>query len=81
MTTTEAPSPRAIVDQLDRTGSCARPVRIVSFREGYPEDDRVMLLPCKDRRAAVCPACSHTPWRQQLPICSSSSQQRHSCRL
>lgn len=60
MTTTEALSPRGIVDQLDRTGSCARPVRIVSFREGYPEDDRVMLLPCKDRRAAVCPACSHT---------------------
>lgn len=51
---------RAMVDQLDRTGSCARPVRIVTFREGHPDEDRVMLLPCKDRRSAVCPACSHT---------------------
>jgi hypothetical protein len=52
--------PQEALDQLERTGSCARPVRIAVFREDRPDDDRVMLLPCKDRRASVCPACSHT---------------------
>jgi uncharacterized Zn-finger protein len=46
--------------ELDRVGSCARPVRIAVIREGAPQDDRVILVTCKDRRAVVCPACSHT---------------------
>jgi len=59
-TSGEVAAARNMLAQLDRTGSCARPVRIVAFREGHPDEDQVMLLPCKDRRSAVCPACSHT---------------------
>ena len=46
--------------EIDRVGSCARPIRIAAIREGAPEDDRFLMVTCKDRRSSVCPACSHT---------------------
>lgn len=46
--------------ELDRAGSCARPIRIAAVNVGEPGEDRVVLVTCKDRRASVCPACSHT---------------------
>ena len=51
---------RRQLSELDRAGSCAHPIRIAAVREGSPEQDRLLLVSCKDRRASVCPACSHT---------------------
>jgi hypothetical protein len=51
---------RRALDELARAGSCAHPIRIAVVREGVPDEDRVMLVACKDRRAALCPACAHT---------------------
>jgi hypothetical protein len=51
---------RRALDELSRAGSCAHPIRIAVVREGAPAEDRIMLVACKDRRAAVCPACAHT---------------------
>jgi hypothetical protein len=51
---------RRALEELSRAGSCAHPIRIAVLREGAPAEDRIMLVACKDRRAAVCPACAHT---------------------
>ena len=59
MTTQRERMHNQLVD-LDRAGSCARPIRIAAIREGAPEADRLLLVACKDRRSSVCPACSHT---------------------
>jgi hypothetical protein len=58
----EAGSERArrALEEISRAGSCAHPIRIAVLREGVPAEDHVILVACKDRRAALCPACAHT---------------------
>jgi hypothetical protein len=51
---------RRILEQITRAGSCSHPIRIAVVREGAPYEDRILLVACKDRRAALCPACAHT---------------------
>jgi hypothetical protein len=51
---------QAQLAELDRAGSCCRPIRIAAVREGSPAEDRMLLVACRDRRSSVCPACSHT---------------------
>jgi hypothetical protein len=58
-------------DQVTRCGHCSRPVRLRgrvehrtagSARAAYSTDgepDRVLLIRCGNRRAAVCPSCSY----------------------
>lgn len=51
---------RRDLEEISRAGSCAHPIRIAVLREGAPGEDHVILVACKDRRAALCPACAHT---------------------
>jgi hypothetical protein len=53
-------SARRALEAISRAGSCAHPIRIAVLREGAPDEDRIMIVACKDRRAALCPACAHT---------------------
>ncbi|MGH4009796.1 MAG: replication initiator [Pseudonocardiaceae bacterium] len=58
-------------EQVSRCGHCSRPVRLrgrvehqsaTGGRVAYStetEPDRVLLIRCGNRRAAVCPSCSH----------------------
>ena len=52
---------RAVLAEVDQAGLCAHPVRLrgVSLDRSTGElADGALLVPCKDRRAAVCPSCS-----------------------
>ena len=52
---------REILAEVDRTGGCAHPIRLrgLVLEPGTGELlERGLLVPCKDRRAAVCPSCS-----------------------
>ncbi len=58
----DGPAParfRQMLSELDRTSGCANPIHLVVDRGGRGPDE-VLLVSCKDRRATVCPACSHT---------------------
>ena len=52
---------RAVLAEVDQAGLCAHPVRLrgVSLDRSTGElAEGALLVPCKDRRAAVCPSCS-----------------------
>ena len=52
---------RAVLAEVDEAGLCAHPIRLrglVLDRTSGELAERDLLVPCKDRRAAVCPACS-----------------------
>jgi hypothetical protein len=52
---------RQILAEVDQAGGCAHPVRLRgSVLDASTGEllDRGLLVPCKDRRAAVCPSCS-----------------------
>jgi hypothetical protein len=52
---------RAMLAEVDQAGLCAHPIRLrglVLDRTSGELAERDLLVPCKDRRAAVCPACS-----------------------
>jgi hypothetical protein len=58
---TSASQWRDILAEVDRTGGCAHPIRLrgIVLKPGTGELlERGLLVPCKDRRAAVCPSCS-----------------------
>ena len=49
------------IDEVDQAGGCAHPIRlqgVVLDRVNGELVDSGILVPCKDRRAAVCPSCS-----------------------
>ena len=59
------------IEQLTRCGHCARPIRLRGRIEHHfatgrqitysteAEPDRMLLIRCGNRRAAVCPSCSY----------------------
>ena len=52
---------REVLAEVDQAGCCSHPVRlsgIVLNRTTGELVDGGLLVPCKDRRAAVCPSCS-----------------------
>jgi hypothetical protein len=52
---------RAVLAEVDQAGLCAHPIRLrgISLDRRTGElAERDLLVPCKDRRAAVCRACS-----------------------
>ena len=53
----------AIADRVERTGGCARPIRLKSNGPDSPskgEPDGVLLVACKSRRETCCPPCANT---------------------
>ena len=52
---------RAVLAEVDQAGLCANPIRLRGMTldrvTGELRDDD-LLVPCKDRRSSVCPACS-----------------------
>jgi len=53
----------AIARRVERTGGCARPIRLKSSGPGSPskgEPDGVLLVACKSRRETRCPPCANT---------------------
>ncbi len=62
------------MDQVERTGGCARPIRLAGtvqvvdtrtgeMRQLYTSDDEpdgALLTACNNRRETVCPSCAHT---------------------
>jgi hypothetical protein len=52
---------RKVLAEVDQAGLCAHPVRLHGVtldRSSGELADSDLLVPCKDRRAAVCPSCS-----------------------
>ena len=52
---------RSVLAEVDQAGLCANPIRlrgVVLDRSTGELAERDLLVPCKDRRAAVCPACA-----------------------
>lgn len=52
---------RSVLAEVDQAGLCAHPVRLRGLtldRTTGELADGGLLVPCKDRRAAVCPSCS-----------------------
>jgi hypothetical protein len=52
---------RALLAEVDQAGLCSNPVRLRGLtldRTTGELRDGDLLVPCKDRRAAVCPSCS-----------------------
>jgi len=52
---------RALLAEVDQAGLCANPVRLRGLtldRTTGELRDGDLLVPCKDRRASVCPSCS-----------------------
>ncbi len=58
---TSAPDWRAILAEVNQAGGCAHPIRLLGVVLDRVTGELVesgILVPCKDRRAAVCPSCS-----------------------
>ena len=52
---------RSVLSEVDQAGLCSHPVRLrgVTLDRGTGElGEGGLVVPCKDRRAAVCPSCS-----------------------
>ncbi len=52
---------RAVLGEVDQTGLCSNPVRLRGItldRTTGELAEGALLVPCKDRRASVCPSCS-----------------------
>jgi hypothetical protein len=52
---------KAVLAEVDETGLCSNPVRLrgnTLDRTTGELAEGALLVPCKDRRASVCPSCS-----------------------
>jgi hypothetical protein len=52
---------RAVLAEVDQTGLCSNPIRLRGItldRTTGELAEGALLVPCKDRRASVCPSCS-----------------------
>ena len=60
--TATAQDGRSLVREVLRAGSCTNPIKLVGHTVNLATGelrDSTLRVPCKDRRAAVCPACSY----------------------
>jgi hypothetical protein len=54
---------RSVLAEVDEASLCSRPIRLRGIKLDRSTGElllRDLLVPCKDRRASVCPSCSRT---------------------
>ena len=58
---TSLSAPRLLLNEVTSAGSCSHPIRLLGQTVNLATgelDTRVVKVPCKDRRAVICPSCS-----------------------